>query len=251
MTQTTQEEFLWGSAPTAKFENIGDRTSGIVLAIPVTRPQTDFTTGQIKTWPSGETMEQMVIRLLTQERTDADDDGTRTLYIDTRFKKDALREALKLVGAKRIEVGGFIDMVHTELGGQNGTGKLYAAQYAKPTQQTLALVEAHKAEPQQPAQQQAPQPQQQWGGQQPQMAQGFPQAAPQQYPPMQPQFAGATPPPIQAQQPQASQGFPVPPPQPPQQAPPNQPTPEIYAAIKAAGHDVKGIYPDYDGRYGA
>jgi hypothetical protein len=44
---------------------------------------------------------------------------------------------------------------------------------------------------------------------------------------------------------------PVPPPQPPQQAPPNQPTPEIYAAIKGAGHDVKGIYPDYDGRYGA
>ena len=264
MTTTTPEEFLFGSGQTAKFEQIGQRHRGIVLSRPVTRPQTDYSTGKPKFWENGDPVEQMVIRLLTQEREDADDDGVRVLYIDNKRKKESLRDACRQVGAKRIEVGGVVDMAYTGDGPKEGGGnppKLYWSAYELPTAETLAAIEAYLNGPGLPQQPQAPQPpstqpnygqpqgQPPWPQQQPaqqaqpqwgppsQPAQGFPQQQPlTQAPPLAP---------VQAAWPQ--QQAPVPPPA-PQPAPVSY-TPEIIAAIRASNQDPKSIYPDYDGRY--
>lgn len=135
---TDGNDFLMGGGiPSAKFPIKGSTTRGTVVALPVTRQQTDMVTKEPKFFKNGDPMKQVVIRLQTDERDPAieGDDGQRVLYIKGANIK-RLREAIRATGAKGIEVGGTLAQTYTadELpqGGLPQGAKIYQFHYARP-----------------------------------------------------------------------------------------------------------------------
>lgn len=130
---------LDGGGSSARFETIGDLVKGTIISA-TTSQQTDFVTREPKTWKNGDPMMQVVIRLQTDERDpdNATDTGERSLYVDSRGKREALKEALRRANAK-LEVGGMLAMQYTGDGeaerGMNPP-KQYRAEYAAPAPAT-------------------------------------------------------------------------------------------------------------------
>jgi hypothetical protein len=104
----TPEQFLMGGggAPSAKFKTIGDTIAGQVLDYEM-RQQSDLETNSLKTWDDGRPMMQLVVTLQTTERDASieDDDGKRRIYIKGLLQQ-AVRDAIKAAGGKKLEVGG-------------------------------------------------------------------------------------------------------------------------------------------------
>lgn len=104
----TPEQFLMGGAgaPSAKFKNLGDTVTGQVLDYEM-RQQSDLETNSLKTWDDGRPMMQLVVTLQTTEREAGieDDDGKRRVYIKGLLQQ-AVRDAIKAAGGKKLEVGG-------------------------------------------------------------------------------------------------------------------------------------------------
>lgn len=137
---------LGGGGKSAKFENVGDTIKGVICAQPEMRQQTDIKTGLPTTWDDGQPKMQLVVKLQTELREDADDDGVRNLYIAGGFKRMSLQkavaEAVKAAKAKGLEVGGTLAVKFTgeEPASTRGfnPAKLYMAKYEPPTAASAA-----------------------------------------------------------------------------------------------------------------
>lgn len=101
---------LSGGAPAFKFENIGDTVKGEVVSAEA-RQQTDYATGDLKTWKDGKPMMEVVVTLQTDLRNDGDDDGQRRIFVRGQMTT-ALRDALKAANA-RLEPGGTLAVQFT------------------------------------------------------------------------------------------------------------------------------------------
>lgn len=126
---------MGGGSKAARFDGIGVTVTGVIEEI-TAKQQTDFTTGEPKFWPNGDAQMQVLVRLATADREDADDDGTRTLYVKGKSLTAAVRDAVRKAGGKGLEVGGTLTVTYTGDGPQEKRGinppKLYAAEYVKP-----------------------------------------------------------------------------------------------------------------------
>lgn len=141
MSTTDVNAFLMGGGVrSAKFETIGDKVTGTVVAAEVTQ-QTDITTGAPKTWDNGDPMMQLVVTLATDQRDpdDPDDTGERKLYLKggkPTTSLGAVKAAIKAAGAKGIEVGATLALAYTGDGEPTKRGfnapKEYAAKYTAP-----------------------------------------------------------------------------------------------------------------------
>lgn len=145
MSQTDQDvsNFLFaGGAKAFQFNNFGDTVSGEVTNCEV-RQQTSIE-GELLSWPDGKPRMQLVITLQTKLKDNDDDDGLRTIYAKGgRFDvaegegssmRDAIADAVRLLGAKSIDVGDELAVSFTGLGvAKRGYSapKLYSAGFRK------------------------------------------------------------------------------------------------------------------------
>jgi pyruvate/2-oxoglutarate dehydrogenase complex dihydrolipoamide acyltransferase (E2) component len=213
-TPPSSKDLINGAAKAFKFDAIGTVAQGTVVNW-VVKQVTKMGSGELEFFPSGDPKWQIIVTLQTTMREDADDDGRRALYVKS-FMFKAVKDAIAATGAEDFEQGGYLTVVHTELGQpEKGMSppKLFSAEYKRPSAQLLA------------GQAPAPQYAQQVPAQAaPQYAQ---QAAPQQ------QYA---PPPAQA---------PAPAPAPAAASPVAAPSPEQLASVIKAGLDPQEIFKEY------
>lgn len=100
-----------------KFDNIGDTITGVVTSEPSERQQTKFNSTELKFFRNGEKAMMLVINLQTSLRDDNDDDGMRLLYVNKPSNMyDAVRKALRDIGAKQIEPGQTFTVTYTGKG---------------------------------------------------------------------------------------------------------------------------------------
>lgn len=86
--------------------------------------------GQVKTWDDGSPRKQLIVTLQTNERTSAEDDGKRELYIKGDLVR-AVREELRAKNVNDVQIGAWIYVAWT---GEKPTNKgnpmkLFSAQY--------------------------------------------------------------------------------------------------------------------------
>lgn len=132
---------LGGGGTSAKFEGIGETITGTIESTEV-KQQTDINSGAPLVWDDGTPRMQLVVRLKTELRDDADDDGVRALYVKGSKKPgsqsmhDAVASAVRTAGAKGLEVGGTlaVTLAGEEPPKSRGMSprKLYAATYTAP-----------------------------------------------------------------------------------------------------------------------
>jgi hypothetical protein len=136
-TTDPNDLIMGGGTKAAAFLTVGTVVRGEILRQRVTQMR-KFKTNELRFWPDGQPMEQVIYTLQTDERdpTNEDDDGQRDLFIDTKNKKEAMRAAAVAAGVTRIEVGGYVAMQYTgnDPNGQNPDNlpKLYYAEYRPP-----------------------------------------------------------------------------------------------------------------------
>lgn len=125
-----------GGAPGIKFPTIGTVAKGTVLSFEA-QQQTDFATGEPKTWKDGKPMMQVVVTMQTDDRDPEidDDDGQRRLFVRGQMTK-AVGDAIRAAGAKGLEVGGVLAVQYVEDKPSETRGfnpaKCYRAQYQPP-----------------------------------------------------------------------------------------------------------------------
>jgi hypothetical protein len=135
MSQDVNDFLMSGGVPAFSFESIGDEVEGIVVMSEV-RPQTDFETGEIVTWPDGNPKMQLIVDLQTTLRDPekAFDDGIRRLYAKANLLT-AIRNAVKSSGGRLLN-GGYLKATHSALGTPPKKGlaapKLFTAEYRAP-----------------------------------------------------------------------------------------------------------------------
>lgn len=140
---TSVEDFLsTGGAPVAKFPTPGTTVKGTVESAVVSQ-QTDID-GTPKTWDDGNPRMQIVVTLQTDERTLDDDDGKRRVFVKGQMLT-ALKDALRVAGAKSPEVGGTLAIQYKEDGEQKRAGfnapKIYVAKYKAPEASSVSVDE--------------------------------------------------------------------------------------------------------------
>ena len=138
----TANAILMGSGSrSARFDSIGVSITGVIEDV-TAKQQTDFTTGEPKTWPNGDPMMQVIVRLATDAREDDDDDGVRSVFVKGKSLTAAVRDAVRRSGAKGLEVGGTLTVTYTGDGVAERKGinppKLYSADYAQPDRAAAA-----------------------------------------------------------------------------------------------------------------
>lgn len=139
--QSADAFLLGGGGQSATFDGVGESVTGTVESTEV-RQQTDFQSGQPKTWDDGSPVMQLVVSLQTTLRDDADDDGVRKVYVKGSKKPgsqslhDAVASAVRQSGAKGLEEGGTLTVTYTGDEPPQTRGmfprKLYSATYAAP-----------------------------------------------------------------------------------------------------------------------
>lgn len=127
-----------GGAPSAKFPNPGDSISGRIIAPPSVYQERDYDPnnpggGALKTYPSGDPIMSIYVDLATDLRDPSikDDDGTRRLFIEGRYLKGDVRDAIRNAGAPGLEVGGVltVSFTHREDPADKRSRKYWQAQY--------------------------------------------------------------------------------------------------------------------------
>lgn len=127
-----------GGAPTAKFANPGDTLVGRIIAPPQVYQERDYDPnnpggGKPKTYPSGDPIMAVYVDLATDARDPGinDDDGTRRFYIEGRYLKGDVRDAIRRVGANGLEVGGLlrVSFTHREDPMDKRSRKFWAVEY--------------------------------------------------------------------------------------------------------------------------
>lgn len=142
MTQTTHDANTilmgGGGAPTAKFANPGDTLTGRIIAPPQAYQERDYDPnnpggGALKTYPSGDPIMALYVDLATDLRDPSiqDDDGTRRLYIEGRYLKGDIRDAVRAAGAPGLEVGATltVSFTHREDPQDKRSRKFWSARY--------------------------------------------------------------------------------------------------------------------------
>ncbi len=143
MSNDIDNFLLGGGGKSASFENVGDQVTGTIVSAEV-KDQTDIQSGKPLLWDNGDVRKQLLVRLQTTERDpdDPEDDGIRALYVKgsrkpgSRSLHDAVASAVRAAGAKSLEIGGALTVVHdgTEPSQTRGFSdrKLYRATYRGP-----------------------------------------------------------------------------------------------------------------------
>jgi hypothetical protein len=151
MTQQDPNDFLMGggsSNPAWKFDDPGTAHAGTVIALKA-RQERDYDKqnpggGAPKFFPSGDPIMGILVDMKTDERDPAidGDDGKRTFYVEGRYLKDAVREAVLAAGAKGLEPGGRISVTftHREDPFDKRSRKFWQVQY-------VAAAQAHLMQP--------------------------------------------------------------------------------------------------------
>ncbi|MFE5630634.1 hypothetical protein [Streptomyces sp. NPDC056543] len=138
------DDFLMGGggAPTAKFPTPGTTLTGRITQKPTVEQQRDIKTGDAKFWSDGNPMMQLVVTVQTELRdpTIDEDDGRRRLFVKG-VMKNAIADAVRLAGAKGLEVGGTLAVTYTHDGVAKQVGmsapKQYTATYTPAAQAAL------------------------------------------------------------------------------------------------------------------
>lgn len=124
MTQQTHDAnaiLMGGSAaPAWKFDEPGTTRTGTIASPPTARQEREYDRdnpggGAPKFFPSGDPIMGIIIEVKTDDRDPAnpEDDGRRTFYVEGRYIKEAVRNAVKAAGASRLEVGGKLSVTFT------------------------------------------------------------------------------------------------------------------------------------------
>lgn len=132
MTQSLQGFFgAGGKGKYAKFEKLGDKIKGKILAIHPPEDSTD-PKGNVKRDKNGRAMQQVRIDLETDLRNPEIefDDGVRTVYVQS-YMKDAIGKALQVANVKEPAIGADLEIVLSELEPNPGLNpsKKYTAVY--------------------------------------------------------------------------------------------------------------------------
>lgn len=134
--QQSAEAFLMGGggSPTAKFPSFGTTVAGRITEPPQVQQQRDVQSGQPKHWPDGNPMMQLVVTVQTDQRDPAlaEDDGRRRIFVKGQMK-NAVQDAVKLAGARGLEVGGYLSVTYSHDGQKSNPAfsapKQFRAQY--------------------------------------------------------------------------------------------------------------------------
>ncbi|MBD5787129.1 hypothetical protein IF650_13155 [Cellulosimicrobium terreum] len=109
-----------GGAPSAKFANPGDSIKGRIVAPPQAYQERDYDRnnpggGDLKFYPSGDPIMSVHVDVQTDLRDPSieDDDGTRRVYIEGRYLKADVRNAVRAADAPGLEVGGTLELTFT------------------------------------------------------------------------------------------------------------------------------------------
>lgn len=138
------DDFLMGGggAPTAKFPLPGTVVSGRITQKPTVEQQRDIKTGDAKFWSDGNPMMQLVVTIQTDLRDPSidEDDGRRRLFVKG-VMKNAVADAVRVAGARGLEVGGTLAVTYTHDGVAKERGmsppKQYTATYTAAAQAAL------------------------------------------------------------------------------------------------------------------
>ncbi|MFQ6229935.1 hypothetical protein [Nocardia sp. NPDC002869] len=127
-----------------KNDRPGATVTGLVLSQELTS-QKDPKTGKPKLRGGQEVM-QLEVVILTEQRTDADDDGARKLFVRGNLQK-AIKAAILAAGDDDLRNGARISVQYTGTGqafsADYAPPKLYRAKYEPPTDDSLAEVAAY------------------------------------------------------------------------------------------------------------
>ena len=119
---------------------VGTVVGGTIVSAE-SRQQTDYMTGEPKTWDDGNPMMQVVVVVQTDLDEDAEDDGKRAFYLKGSTRVDnttagAVAKAIRDAGAPGLEIGATLEMAFTgtEAAQKRGLSdrKLWAARYTRP-----------------------------------------------------------------------------------------------------------------------
>jgi hypothetical protein len=125
-----------GGTASAKFDQVGKVYKGVIVRAEV-QQQREIDTGELKTWKDGSPMLQIKVVLATDERAadEPDDNGERAIYLKGNSLV-AVRNAVKKVGAKGLQIGGKLALKYTGDGEKTNKAfnapKLYTAIYEAP-----------------------------------------------------------------------------------------------------------------------
>jgi len=148
--------FAGSGAPSFKFESVGDTVTGVITGLDV-RQQTDFDSGEPKTWDDGKPMMEIVITVATALRDPdiEDDEGERRVFCRGAMLT-ALKQAVRKVKETKPAIGGRVTISHSGLGEAKKRGfnapKLYTVEYEAPSGVAVAAMFTEEAEPAVPSQ---------------------------------------------------------------------------------------------------
>lgn len=133
-----------GGIPTFKFEEVGDRCKGRIIAIQK-RQSTDIDSGELLTWPDGrpKMYTSVTLDINGDERTINGAGGNFEVASgEGKSFEAALVAAAKVAGADSIDAGGDLEVVHSGMGKRTSSGKnaprLYSMKYT-PAAKTMPV----------------------------------------------------------------------------------------------------------------
>lgn len=146
------DSFFGGSAPSARFSNIGDSVEGEIVDVLAQQQQRAFKPdglGDLLVWDDGKPRMQLPVCIQTEQRDPSieDDDGVRTVYLKKALKK-AVGEAMKKAGHRGDPAIGDKLLIQFYAEEENGTPnptKQYRAKYTKAPKSDDAWDEPVKA----------------------------------------------------------------------------------------------------------
>jgi hypothetical protein len=112
-------DVLFGSGiPAATFKSPGDTFAGPITKLEAVQ-QRKFKDGkptdELDTWPNGDPKMMAVATLRTHHRDpqDPSDDGQRKVYIASRDLQGKVRDAVKAVGGRKLDIGAMLQVTYT------------------------------------------------------------------------------------------------------------------------------------------
>jgi hypothetical protein len=162
MTQQTYDAnavLMGGGGPKGwKFEDPGTTRTGTVAEAPKAVQERDYDPnnpggGAPKVFPSGDPIMGVHVVVQTTERDPSidGDDGRRTFYIEGRYIKEAVREAVRNAGSPGLEIGGqlTVTFTHREDPMDKRSRKFWTVQYVPAGNASLMGEQPPAAAPQQ------------------------------------------------------------------------------------------------------
>jgi hypothetical protein len=232
----------WQNPQTNQDFPVGTSYEGYITKLDSTQQRNIQDKSKLDVWPDGRPKMVALVTIQTNQRDPQVqyDDGQRTVWVSGKYLTNAVKEAVRRVGAQRLDVGGYLKVTLTGYGKPEPgfrAPRLYEVSYtpAAPGAADANAAMGMTPQPAQPAQQQG------WYDQGGTLPQGGPAyvATPQQQPVPQAQQQL----PLPQAQPVSMQGGPATAPQPAQQQPVAQPAPAQAQAAPPAAAPAAGM-PD-------